>query len=125
MMLQIDHRESYDVDIFLTDAQLLPFLDPKLRDFEFEIRPSDYGGDGARFLKLAFEGIGEIDFIVAQAITDHPTTKRTVAGETVDLETVSKLLPRSSTIAGRPSSRVTSLTSRLQHNKIATVSSAR
>jgi Nucleotidyl transferase AbiEii toxin, Type IV TA system len=25
MMLQIDHRESHDVDIFLFDPQLLPF----------------------------------------------------------------------------------------------------
>ena len=27
LMLQIDHRESDDVDIFLPDPQLLPFLD--------------------------------------------------------------------------------------------------
>jgi Transposase len=50
---------SHDVDIFLSDAQLLSFLDPKLHDFEFDIWPSDYGGDGTGFLKLAFEGIGE------------------------------------------------------------------
>ncbi len=43
MMLQIDHRESHDIDISLCDAQLLAFLDPKLHDFEFEITPSDYG----------------------------------------------------------------------------------
>jgi hypothetical protein len=29
MMLQIDHRESHDVDIFLTDPQLLASLDPQ------------------------------------------------------------------------------------------------
>lgn len=28
MMIQIGHRESHDVDIFLDDAQLLGFLDP-------------------------------------------------------------------------------------------------
>ena len=59
MMLQIGHRESHDVDIFLRDPQLLPFLDPEKQDFDFEIRPSDYGGDGTGFLKLAFE-IGEL-----------------------------------------------------------------
>jgi hypothetical protein len=47
MMLQIDHRESHDVDIFLSDAQMLPYLDPKTHDFTFEIRPTDYLGDGA------------------------------------------------------------------------------
>jgi hypothetical protein len=46
MMLQIDHRESHDIDIFLRDAQLLPFLDPQRRDFAFEILPKDYTGDG-------------------------------------------------------------------------------
>jgi hypothetical protein len=54
MMLQIDHRESNDVDIFLQDAQLLPFLDPQKRDFDFESPPSDYNGDGSGFLKLGF-----------------------------------------------------------------------
>lgn len=66
MMLQINHRESHDVDILLPDPQFLPFLDPRLHDFEFEIMPSGYGGDGAGFPKLAFEGIGEVDFIVGR-----------------------------------------------------------
>ena len=94
MMLQIGHRESHDVDIFLSDPQLLPFLDPKLHDFEFEIRPSDYGGDGTGFLKLAFEGLGEIDFIVAHAVTDNPTTRQTIEGEEVDLETVAEIIAK-------------------------------
>jgi hypothetical protein len=46
MMLQIDHRESHDVDIFLPDPQLLPFLDPQTHDFIFEVQPTDYKGDG-------------------------------------------------------------------------------
>ena len=37
MMLQIDHRESHDVDFFLQDPQLLSFLDPQKHDFKFEI----------------------------------------------------------------------------------------
>jgi hypothetical protein len=40
MMLQIDHRESRDVDIFLPDPQLLPFLDPQKHDFRLELIPS-------------------------------------------------------------------------------------
>ncbi len=94
MMLQIDHRESHDVDIFLRDAQLLPFLDPKLHDFEFEIMPSDYRGDGSGFLKLAFDGIGEIDFIVGRALTAPAVTKQTVEGEEVDLETVAEIITK-------------------------------
>ena len=94
MMLQIDHRESHDVDIFLPDAQLLAFLDPKLHDFEFEIRPSDYVGDGTGFIKLAFAGIGEIDFIVGHALTNTPTAKRLIEGEDVDLETINEIIAK-------------------------------
>jgi hypothetical protein len=93
MMVQIGHRESHDVDIFLPDAQLLPFLDPQKRDFDFEILPSDYTGDGTTFLKLAFE-IGEIDFIVAQSLTSSPTTRTTVAGEAVSLETIPEIIAK-------------------------------
>jgi hypothetical protein len=42
MMLQIDHRESRDIDIFLPDAQFLAFLDPQKRDFDLEVSASDY-----------------------------------------------------------------------------------
>ena len=94
MMLQIGHRESRDVDIFLPDAQLLPFLDPKLHDFEYEIGLSDYGGDGTGFLKLAFEDVGEIDFIVGQAVTKAPTTRRTIEGKDVNLETVVEIIAK-------------------------------
>ena len=69
MMLQIDHRESRDVDIFLPDPQLLSYLDPKLHDFKFEIFPADHDGDGSGFLKIAFKDIGEIDFIVGLSLT--------------------------------------------------------
>jgi len=102
MMLQIGHRESHDVDLFLSDAQFLSFLDPKLHDFEFEIWPSDYGGDGSGFLKLAFEGIGEIDFIVAQTVTEAPTTRQAIEGEDVDLETVAEIIAKKIHYRGAP-----------------------
>jgi hypothetical protein len=93
LMLQINHRESRDVDIFLPDPQLLALLDPQKNDFEFEIRPADYRGDGTRFLRLAFE-TGEIDFIVASTLTRSPTTKATVKGETVLLETIPEIITK-------------------------------
>ena len=94
MMLQINHRRSDDIDIFLPDAQLLPYLDPKLRDFHFEVTPSDYQGDGSRFPKLAFEGLGEIDFIVSPTVTSMPTTQRTIEGEDVALETIAEIITK-------------------------------
>lgn len=94
MMLQIDHRESHDVDIFLPDPQLLPFLDPQKRDFQFEIQPDAYEGDGARSLKLVFDKIGEIDFLVAAALTPSPTTQTNIEGETVLLETIPEIITK-------------------------------
>lgn len=93
-MLRIDHRESWDIDIFLSDPQHLAFLDPTKRDFRFEIRPSDQHGDGARFLKLAFADLGEIDFIVAATLTGSPATMETVEGEFLSLETVPEIIAK-------------------------------
>lgn len=94
IMLQIDHRESHDVDLFLNDAQLLPFLDPKNHDFAFEVVPSDYTGDGTSFIKMSFDGIGEIDFIVRQALTDAPTIEREIEGEPTLLETIPEIITK-------------------------------
>jgi hypothetical protein len=94
MMLQIDHRESHDVDIFLPDPQLLSFLDPQTHDFTFEIQPTDHIGDGAKSLKLVFENIGEIDFIVGGSLTSIPTKSTTVEGEVVQLETIPEIITK-------------------------------
>ncbi len=94
MMLQIDHRESGDIDIFLSDPQLLAFLDPQKHDFHFEIQPADYEGDGSSFQKFAFKDIGEIDFILGHAMTPSPTTLATIEDETVLLETIPEIITK-------------------------------
>ena len=93
-MLRINHRESHDVDIFLTDPQLLSLLDPQKRDFQFEIPPSDCQSDGARFLKLGFGPIGEIDFIVADTLTTAPAKHYIVEGEAVLLGAVPEIITK-------------------------------
>src|SRR5882724_5023948 len=94
MMLQINHRESHDVDIFLSDPQWLSFLDPQKQDFHFEIRPADYGGDGSSFQKFSFKDIGEIDFIVGHAMTPQPTIPTDIEGERVLLETIPEVIAK-------------------------------
>ncbi len=94
MMLQIGHRDSHDVDIFLSDPQWLSFLDPQKHDFRFEIWPADYQGDGSSFQKFAFDNIGEIDFIVGRAMTPSPTTRTIVEGETTLLETIPEIIAK-------------------------------
>lgn len=93
MMLQIEHRESDDVDIFLSDPQYLGLLDPQKNDFTFKVQPDEYRGDGTRFLKFAFD-IGEIDFIAAPALTSSPTIEATVEGESVLLETIPEIVTK-------------------------------
>jgi len=72
--------------------KLLPFLDPQKQDFE--IRPSEYQGDGNRFLKSAFEAVGEIDFIVAGHKTANPTIEREIEGMNVLLETIPEVIAK-------------------------------
>ncbi|TPL96868.1 nucleotidyl transferase AbiEii/AbiGii toxin family protein [Mesorhizobium sp. B2-3-11] len=94
MMIQISHRESHDIDIFLDDPQLLGFVDPSRSRLRFDLMPSDYQGDGLRYQKFAFEGIGEIDFIVAGALTKAPFDTRDVESRTVRLETIPEIIAK-------------------------------
>lgn len=94
MMLQVGHRESNDVDIFIDDPQLLPYLNPESGGFHFDIPPSHYNGDGTRFQKIAFEGIGEIDFIVGASMTADPWSERMVEGRLTKVERVPEIIAK-------------------------------
>lgn len=61
LMLQIDHRESHDIDLFLDDPQVLPFLNPETKGIKLERRPDSYDTDDNGVLKLAYKDLGEID----------------------------------------------------------------
>ncbi len=75
VMIHTGHRLSKDIDAFIADPQYLSFLSPRL------------GGEGiwncetfdeaANSLKLIYPE-GEIDFIVAPAVTDLPTELRMI-----------------------------------------------
>jgi hypothetical protein len=94
MMIQIGHRESHDIDIFLDDPQLLGFIDPSRSALRFDIVPADYLGDGLRFQKFAFENVGEIDFIVAGPLTEAPFVPCEVEGRAVRLETIPEIIAK-------------------------------
>jgi hypothetical protein len=94
MMIQIGHRESHDVDIFLDDPQSLAFLNPERSDLAFEVLPAAYHGDGSTFQKFAFPGIGEIDFIVGRAMTPCPTITHNIDGRTVLLDSIAEIIAK-------------------------------
>ena len=94
MMIQIDHRESHDIDLFLDDPQLLPYVEATVSERQFTLGDATYNGDGAGHLKIAFEGIGEIDFIVTGHVTEAPTSNQTIEGRAVALETVPEIIAK-------------------------------
>lgn len=55
---------------------------------------ADYLSDGLRFQKFAFEGTGEIDFIVAGALTKAPFKVQDVEGRTVRIETLPEIIAK-------------------------------
>ncbi|CAN7616898.1 nucleotidyl transferase AbiEii/AbiGii toxin family protein [Devosia sp. LjRoot3] len=94
MMIQIGHRESHDIDIFIDEAQILGFLDPAKANLNFTTKPAEYVGDGARFQKFAFADLGEIDFIVSGHLTANPFVTQAVEGREVQLETIPEIIAK-------------------------------
>lgn len=101
MMLQIAHRDSFDVDIFLDDPQLLPYLDPARNDFEFQLTPDAYSGDGTQYLKIAYAGQGEIDFIIGQSLSPVPYNLVEVEGVRTRLETIQEIITKKVVYRGK------------------------
>lgn len=94
LMLQIDHRESFDVDIFLDDPQLLPYLNPQTQGHVLDMNPDAYQSDGARAFKIVFSDVGEIDFICAPSLTGDPMVEAQVRGRNVLLETPAEIIAK-------------------------------
>ncbi|MEF0941893.1 nucleotidyl transferase AbiEii/AbiGii toxin family protein [Rhizobium sp. BR 362] len=94
LMLQIGHRESFDVDIFIDDPQASPYLNPQTRGFALDIHPNACTFDGTHALKIVFKDIGEIDFIVATHLTSEPTREREIRGQKVYLETPAEIVAK-------------------------------
>jgi predicted nucleotidyltransferase component of viral defense system len=94
LMLQIDHRESHDIDLFLDDPQLLPYVEAAVAEMSFQIGVPTYNGDGRGHLKIAFPEIGEIDFIVTGHVTSEFALERSIIGRDVLLETISEIIAK-------------------------------
>ena len=101
LMLRIGHRDSFDVDIFLDDPQVLGFLDPAKSALKFDHRPYSSEGDGSAFQRFVFEDLGEIDFIVGAPLTSPASTPRMIAGRQVALETVGEIIAKKVHFRGR------------------------
>ncbi|MEY8802219.1 nucleotidyl transferase AbiEii/AbiGii toxin family protein [Leisingera sp. XS_AS12] len=94
LMLQIDHRESHDIDLFIDDPQVLPYLNPETQEYNLSIAPSSYETDGTQSLKIVFDGVGEIDFICCLPVLEGETVSQEVRGVMVDLETPAEIIAK-------------------------------
>lgn len=92
LMLQIEHRDSHDIDLFISDPQYLPYLNPETQGFDLTLAPSSYETDGVRALKIVFDGVGEIDFICCEPVSDHPSERTLVLDQEVNRETPAEII---------------------------------
>ena len=79
-----DHRESRDIDIFVTDPAVISGLSPRLNGTTERLTQTY--NEQSNFLKLRFPE-GEVDFIIAgRLVTDVPFERMNVRGRIVDVE---------------------------------------
>jgi hypothetical protein len=74
-MINIGHRISKDIDVFISDPQYVLFLSPRLAGES--IWAADTYDESPNHLKLVFPE-GEIDFIVATPITNLPAERKMI-----------------------------------------------
>lgn len=91
LMRRHRHRFSKDIDIFLDDPQHLGHLAPRLNDTAEQLT-HNYD-EGREFLKLYLDE-GEIDFIVAGALTLKPTEMEQLFGRDVRVETSTEIIAK-------------------------------
>ena len=78
LMLRHRHRLSRDIDLFLNDPQLLSYLSPRLND-NVAAEVDGYFKQ-ENHLRCFFEGIGEIDYLIAAPVIDFKSEKMDVPG---------------------------------------------
>jgi hypothetical protein len=84
MRMFYDHRDSRDIDIFVTDASVVSGLSPRLNDTTDSLT-SNYN-EQSNFLKLRFPE-GEVDFIIGgHLVPQVPYERMTIRGREVNVE---------------------------------------
>jgi hypothetical protein len=81
LMIHAGHRFSKDIDAFIDDVQLLPFLSPRLGGEN--VWNCDTYQEAANHLRLVFPE-GEVDFIVAAPVTTLLPGRKTIECEDVE-----------------------------------------
>lgn len=88
---RLDHRISYDVDIFVRDPQILGYLSPRLNEMAMALCESYE--ESAVGLKIVTK-IGDIDFVVARDLTAEPCVVETIDGRPTPTHTNAEILAK-------------------------------
>lgn len=91
LMLELHHRRSKDIDIFISDPQLLGFFSPRTNDAALAVTP-DYD-EGPQFVKLLLEA-GEIDVVVAVPLTEGASSISPLLGRGILIERPAEIIAK-------------------------------
>jgi hypothetical protein len=92
LMFKYHHRLSRDIDIFITDAQYLTALSPRLND-KVEDLTTHYRED-SQHVKLIFDDLGEVDFVSAPRLVANSTQAATIHGREVLLDKPEEIIAK-------------------------------
>jgi len=90
LSIRIDHRLSYDIDIFLSNVDIMllhPSNNKVVKEITKNIQFPGY------YVKLLFEE-GEIDFLTGSTITTPGSTREAISDHDVPLETTSEIIAK-------------------------------
>lgn len=91
LMLRIGHRQSKDIDLFVSDPQYLGYVNPRLSDVAERIT-GDYE-EASEFIKL-FLPQGEIDIVVGTPLTAPSYEVVDYRGRAVRVETSAEIIAK-------------------------------
>jgi predicted nucleotidyltransferase component of viral defense system len=79
-MFHFNHRKSFDIDIFITEAQVFDFLNPKWYIDETTLfEQTEYRFDGAsHHVQLKTKDDIKVDFLLNEAIINRPILNTTI-----------------------------------------------
>ena len=106
LMLYYQHRMSKDIDIFLSNAQYLTSLSPRLNDFAVQIFGENAYQEQSNYVKIECERSQYIDFILAPFLTNSPIREYKYGNQMIRVESpveivTKKIFYRSDTFKSR------------------------
>ena len=101
LTLQLGHRLSRDIDIFVNTLRAIDLFTPRSNEAIRALTTDFY--EDMNYVKLWFGAQGEVDFIAGVPLTPTPCTEQVVRGGQINLETpeeivVQKLMSRAATL---------------------------